>query len=346
MFLCSGSHGGSAGAEAAGAAALAAGRAGRLRARLREVTDLRTVPLPESRIDARDLVPPDAPEAVVLGEARARLGERPLHDARDGSVVWVDIDGRSVHRWAGGDHARDAVTSVPSQVSLAWPAAAGGLLLATADGIGVHDGTTLGPVTRPEDMPADYRFNDGGVDGAGRLWIATMPKDGSTGDGTVYRVTAGPSGALAVESVITGVGVGNGLQWSPDGSTLYVTDTGTSTVYRLPFDVATGAVGEPSAFLSFAPGGPKPDGTTVDADGCLWVALYGGGAVLRFAPDGTPLGAVRVRTAAVTCLGFGAPGSGRAYVTTAHADGDPLAGAVFGVDVAVDGVPARAFGAG
>jgi sugar lactone lactonase YvrE len=310
------------------------------------VTDLRTAPLPDRRVDARDLVPPDAPEAVVLGEARARLGERPLHDARDGSLIWVDIDGRSVHSWADGDHGRDAVTSVPSQVSLAWPAAAGGLLLATADGIGVHDGTTLGALTRPDGMPADYRFNDGGVDGAGRLWVATIPKDGSTGDGSVYRVAAGPAGAMEVTAVVTGVGCGNGIEWSPDGSTLYLTDTGTSTIYHLPFDVAAGTVGEPAPFLAFAPDGPKPDGTTVDADGCLWVALYGGGAVLRFAPDGTPLGAVRVPTEQVTCLGFGAPGSGRAYVTTAHADGDPLAGAVFGTEVPVGGPPARAFGAG
>ena len=310
------------------------------------MTDLRTVPLPDRRLDARELVPPDAPGADVLGEVRARLGERPVHDVRDGSLVWVDIEACSVHRWAGGDHSRDAVLSVPSPVSLAWPAAAGGLLLATADGFGVHDGTTLGPLTRPADMPAGYRFNDGGCDPAGRLWVASMPRDGSPGDGTVYRVVAGVDGGLDATPVVTGVGVGNGLQWSPDGATLYLTDTAAATVYRLPYDGATGRAGAPEAFLSFDPDGPGPDGVTVDADGCLWVALYGGGAVLRFGPDGAPLGAVRVPTAAVTCLGFGAPGSGRAYVTTAHADGDPLAGAVFGVDVAVDGVPARAFGAG
>lgn len=328
------------------------------------MTDLRSVPLPDRRIDVRDLVPRDAPEAVVLGEVRARLGERPVLDARDGSVVWVDIDACSVHRWAGGDHARDEVVSVPSPVSLAWPTAGGGLLLATADGLGVHDGTTLGPLTRPEGMPAGYRFNDGGCDGAGRLWVATMPRDGSAGDGTVYRVVAGADGAggaagvggaavaggrgagLEVTPVLTGVGVGNGLQWSPDGATLYLTDTDARAVYRLPYDTSTGTAGAPEPFLSFDPGGPQPDGTTVDAGGCLWVALFGGGAVLRFAPDGTPLGAVRVPTAQVTCLGFGAPGSGRAYVTTAHADGDPLAGAVFGVDVPVDGLPVRAFGEG
>lgn len=309
------------------------------------MTDLRTVPLPDRRIDAAELVPPDAPEAVVLGEVRARLGERPLLDARDGSLVWVDIDARSVHRWAGGDHARDEVVSVPSQVSVAWPAR-GGLLLATADGIGVHDGTTLGPLTRPGTMPGDYRFNDGACDGAGRLWLATMPRDGSTGEGTVYRVAAGADGALDVTAVVTGVGCGNGVAWSPDGSTLYLTDSATRTVYRAPFDVAAGTVGAWEPFLAFASDGPMPDGTTVDADGCLWVALYGGGAVLRFGPDGTPRGAVRVPTARVTCLGFGAPGTGRAYVTTAHADGDPLAGAVLGVDVAVDGLPVREFGEG
>lgn len=323
------------------------------------MTRLSARPRPADRLDVRDLVSPSDPEARPLGPARARLGERPLWDAADGALVWVDIDGCAVHRWAGGDPARGTVLSTPSQVGVAWPAASGGMLLATADGLGVHDGTRLGPLTRPDGMPADHRFNDGGCDPAGRFWAATMPGNGSVGDGAVHRVVA-DGDRIEVTTVLTGVGCGNGLAWSPDGGTLYLTDSGTRTLYRLPYDVATGTAGEPEPFLAFVDGDgdPMPDGTAVDADGGLWVALYGGGHVLRFASGGTPLGAVRVPTSDVTCPGFGAPGAGRLFVTTAgHGGGgdrgdrtgppgragDGLAGAVFGADVPVDGLPVRVF---
>jgi sugar lactone lactonase YvrE len=312
------------------------------------MTDLSTVPLPAARLRIEDLVAGARAAgtvtggAEVLGEARARLGERPLWDAAAGALVWVDIDGRTVHRWAGGDPLRDALSTVPSQVGVAWPTESGGLLLATADGLGVHDGTRLGPLTRPDDMPADYRFNDGGCDPAGRFWVATMPRDGSPGDGAVYRVVPGSDG-LDVSVVLTGVAVGNGLAWSPDGGTSYLTDTARGVVYRLPYDTASGTAGEPEVLLAFDPEGPTPDGTAVDADGCLWLAVYGAGCVLRVAPDGTLLGVLEVPTPDVTCPGFGAPGSGRLFVTTAAGEDDPLGGAVLGFDVEVDGLPVPRF---
>lgn len=327
--------------------------------------DLSTLPRPAARdrLDVRDLTTGARTDGEVVGDQRAELGERPLWDDRTGTLVWVDIDGRAVHRWADADPDRDGVLSCPSPVGLAWPAASGGLLLATADGLGVHDGTRLGPLTRPDGMPADYRFNDGACDGAGRLWITTMPRAGVAGDGVVHRVVADPDpdagpGVLRVETPFTGVGIGNGLAWSPDGGTLYLTDTWTRVVYRATYDGGTGEVGTPEPFLALADGGPQPDGTTVDADGGLWVALYGGGHVLRFAADGTPLGAYAVPTPNVTCAGFGAPGSGDLFVTTASTGGSGtggdalpgpetteqrLGGAVLRFAVDVDGSPVRAF---
>lgn len=321
--------------------------------------DLRTAPRPAAadRLVVADLVADPVATARVLGEQRAELGERPVWDARAGALVWVDIDGRAVHRWADGDPARDSVLSTTSAVGVAWPTESGGLLLATADGLAVHDGTRLGPATRPDDMPADYRFNDGACDPAGRFWVSTMPRSGSAGDGVVHRVVAG-DGGLEVTTQITGVPLGNGLVWSPDGTTMYLTDTDAKVLYRLPYDVATGTPGDPEPLLAFAEDGPGPDGTTVDAEGGLWVALYGGGHVLRFDPDGTPRGAYAVPAPDVTCAGFGAPGSGDLYVTTASSGGsgtggdalpgpsspeDEIGGAVFHVRVDVDGLPVRPF---
>jgi sugar lactone lactonase YvrE len=321
--------------------------------------DLRSVPRPAGpdRLVVRDLAADAVTGAEVLGEHRAQLGERPVWDERAGALVWVDIDGRAVHRWADGDPARDSVLSTTSPVSLAWPTASGGLLLATADGFAVHDGTRLGPVTRPAGMPDDYRFNDGGCDPAGRLWVATQPRDGSAGDGVVHRVVADAHG-LAISTEITGVGLGNGIVWSPDGSVLYLTDTDAKVVYRLPYDVEAGVAGAPEPFLAFAEDGPGPDGTAVDAEGGLWIATYGGGHVLRFAADGTPRGAYAVPAPDVTCPGFGPAGSRRLYVTTASSGGagsggdalpgptsaeQELGGAVVGFDVDVDGLPVRVF---
>ncbi|RMI14407.1 SMP-30/gluconolactonase/LRE family protein [Cellulomonas triticagri] len=309
-------------------------------------TDLSTVPVPavRDRPDVRDLVRGARADGEVVGDQRAVLGERAWWDEREGALVWVDIDGRAVHRWSGADPERDRVLSTPSPVSLAWPAASGGYLLATADGLGLHDGVRLGPLTRPDGMPADYRFNDGACDGAGRLWISTMPRAGVPGDaGVVHRVVAGRHGP-EISTPFTGVRLGNGLQWSPDGGTLYLTDTPTGVVFRMTYDVRTGGAGTPEPFLALRDGdaAAQPDGTTVDADGGLWVALYGGGHVLRFTADGAFVEALAVGTSRVTCAGFGAPGSGQVHVTTAAAgDADvperdrALGGAVvrFGVDV-------------
>jgi sugar lactone lactonase YvrE len=321
--------------------------------------DLRSVPRPadRDRLVVRDLTAGAVTGAQVLGEHRAQLGERPVWDDRAGALVWVDIDGRAVHRWDDGDPARDSVLSTTSPVSVAWPTASGGLLLATADGFAVHDGTRLGPVTRPDDMPAGYRFNDGGCDPAGRLWVATQPRDGSAGDGVVHRVVAGPDG-FEISTAVTGVGLGNGITWSPDGTVFYLTDTDAQVVYRLPYDVGSGTAGAPEPFLAFAEDGPGPDGTAVDAEGGLWIAVYGGGHVLRFAADGAPRGAYAVPAPDVTCPGFGPAGSGRLFVTTASSGGSGTAGdalpgpasadqeiggAVFGVAVDVDGLPVRVF---
>lgn len=319
-------------------------------------TDLSAVPLPpvRDRLDVRDLVVGARTDGTVVGEQRAELGERAWWDERTGQLVWVDIDGRAVHRWADGDPARDTLLSAPSPVSLAWPAASGGYLLATADGLGVHDGTRLGPLARPDGMPQRYRFNDGACDPAGRLWITTMPRAGEPGDaGVVHRVVAGASSADGPEitTPITGVRLGNGLQWTPDGTALYLTDTPTGVVHRLPYDVATGTAGTPEPFLALRDGDDpaQPDGTTVDAEGGLWVALYGRGHVLRFAPDGTFVQALAVGTPNPTCAGFGAPGSGNLYVTTAVAGDDApagaaaLGGAVVRFAVDVDGQPVRPY---
>jgi sugar lactone lactonase YvrE len=224
-----------------------------------------------------------------------------------------------------------------------------------ADGPAAGRAPDLGPLLRPAEMPAGYRFNDGGTDPRGRLWIASMRSDGgAVRDGTVYRLDVGEGSAgiagARLTPVIRGVHCGNGLAWSPDGSTMYLTDSVTRTVHRLPYDVEDGTVGPPEPLLALAdgPGAPMPDGTAVDVDGGLWVAVWGGGTVLRLSPEGEVLGSVPLPTPLITCPGFGAPGSGILWVTTAGSPApvlgaapveDPLVGALLQVRVDVEGVP-------
>lgn len=313
------------------------------------MTDLRDFPNPDRRRDVADLAAVRLPgDAVPLGAERALLGEGPLWDRVAGELLWVDIDGSRLHRWPGGEPGPDATATPARKVSLAWPTGSGGVLLATADGIGVHDGRSLGPLTRPDDMPEGFRFNDGGCDPSGRLWVASMadPEGDAEGDGTVYRVVPGAHGGLDVRAAITGVPCGNGLEWSPDGRTLYLVETTTKVLYRMAYDDDRGKPGDPEVLLALAEDGPSPDGMAVAADGTLWLATYGGGCVLRLTPDGEPLGAVSLPTSDLTCPAFGPAGSGDLYVTTAgggpDAD-DPLAGALFRVHVGVDGLAVRPF---
>jgi sugar lactone lactonase YvrE len=336
--------------------------------------DLTAAARPARRVDLRDVAAPADPVWwAVAGEVRAALGEHPLHDPLTGDLVWVDVDAGTVHGWGRRP------LRTPTPVGLAWPTASGGLLLATAAGIAVLPATArrvgmgpeerdrsgpadpsiaapdLGPLLRPADMPAGYRFNDGGTDPRGRLWIASMRSDGgAVRDGTLYRLDpADGADALArahLTPALRGVHCGNGIAWSPDGSTMYLTDSVTRTVHRLPYDVDRGTVGAPEVLLALAegPGAPMPDGTAVDVDGGLWVAVWGGGVVLHLAPEGEVLGTVPLPTPLITCPGFGAPGSGTLWVTTAGSpapvlgpapDADPLAGALLQVRVDVEGVP-------
>ncbi|HEY0216585.1 MAG TPA: SMP-30/gluconolactonase/LRE family protein [Cellulomonas sp.] len=334
-------------------------------------------PQPSRRLDVRDLVTEAVTAWTVVGDERADLGEHPLLDPATGSLLWVDVDGRRVHGWRGGP------LRTRTAVSLAWPTESGGLLLATAAGLGVlpgdpdHPGRAddpvrpggddgngegedgvrgrrggcvlveagLGPLVRPDDMPAAFRFNDGGCDARGRLWVASMATEGVIRGGSVYRVDVTPDGTRPVP-VLRGVHCGNGIAWSPDGTAMYLTDSVTRTVHRLPYDLATGTVGEPEVLIALAADGPMPDGTAVDVDGGLWVATWGGGHVLRFTADGDPVGAYALPTPLVTCPGFGRPGSDDLFVTTAGAPDpglgptpdDPWAGALFRLAVDVDGL--------
>lgn len=187
------------------------------------------------------------------------------------------------------------------------------------------------------------RMNDGGCDPDGRFYCGSMAYDSAPGRGSLYRLD--PDGSA--RAVLGRVTVSNGLAWSPDGSTAYYVDSATQRVDAFDYDPERGLSGRRPA-VKVDPSAGTPDGLTVDADGYLWLALHGGGAVHRYRADGHLDGRVELPVSQVTACTFGGPGLDQLYITTSRLDtgpdAEPGAGALFRADVGVTGLPAAAFG--
>jgi sugar lactone lactonase YvrE len=268
----------------------------------------------------------------VAVPAGAELGERPVWDPNTGSVIWVDINAGELHRLSADD--ADLVIASPGvPVGAAAPRAGGGYVLAAGDGFRLigADGAADGPPLRPPGMPANARFNDGACDPAGRFWAGTTVKDGPAGSASLYRLD--PDGR--VTEVLGAVTESNGLCWSPDGTVFYYTDSGEapSRVRAFSFDLQAGTLSGERDLVRFAPADGTADGLVADADGCLWIAMWGGGCVRRYSADGELLGLYPVPVSQPSCPGFGGPDLDQLYVTTAWEDmqaerreAEPLAG--------------------
>jgi sugar lactone lactonase YvrE len=221
------------------------------------------------------------------------------------------------------------------------PRRGGGAIIAVERGFTLEDADgTLTPL-EPVWSDPGVRMNDGGCDPDGRFWCGSMAYDQRPGAAALYRLD--PDGS--VRTVLEGVTVSNGLDWSPDGSLAYYDDTATHRVDVFDYDRAAGLTGRrPFVHL---PDEANPDGLTVDAQGGVWVALLGGGAVHRYSPDGVLDEVVELPTPQVTACTFGGPRLDQLFVTTSREglspDEDPLAGALFRADVGVAGLPVREF---
>jgi sugar lactone lactonase YvrE len=280
-------------------------------------------------------------EVVVALAARARLGEGPIWDVETGELVWVDILGRRVHRYRPDDGATRAFAT-PSDVGAVALRADGGLVLALADGFWAcaSDGTGLHRVATLPGEPEGTRMNDGAVDPAGRFWAGTMASDGRPGMGSLYRLDADGS----VTTILRGVGTSNGIDWSPDSRSMYYIDTPTHRVDVFDFDVATGELDGRRPLVTMDDA--SPDGMTVDAEGCLWVATWGGASVRRYTPGGALDRVVRLPVSQVTSCAFGGSALDQLYVTSAW-DGltedaraaEPEAGSLFRAEPGMRGRP-------
>jgi len=291
---------------------------------------------------------------VAVGTA-ALLGESPLWHPRERALYYCDIPGHRLQRFdaTSGDLAH---WQFDTDVASCAPMQGGALLLAMRDGLWRFDPAS-NERTRLSAPPYDIakeRFNDGKCDPQGRFWV-----------GTIYepREPALASLHCFADAKLTrraeGITVSNGLAWSPDGRTMYWSDTKAHTIFAFDFEPASGTLSRRRVFASFAPKRPdqsldqyggRPDGAAVDVEGCYWVAMFEGQRVLRLSPQGQVLGEIHLPVRCPTMPCFGGADLKTLFITTARENrpapelaAQPLAGCVLATQVDVPGLPVNFF---
>jgi D-xylonolactonase len=273
-----------------------------------------------------------------LWAVSAQLGEGPVWIPRDNAVYFVDILGHAIHCWTEQDVRRTWRTA--SEPGFIFPTTRGDYICGLRDGLYRFAPTTgaFELLLAVEAEKAKHRINDGFVDPAGRLWFGTMHEDARTTGGALYSVGAGPTLHLHdMDYAVT-----NGPAMSPDARTLYHSDSARRMIYA--FDHRDGLVCNKRPFITW-PEGLAPDGVAVDRQGHLWIAIYNGWRLERYSPLGEKLDEIRFPCANVTKPVFGGKDLSTLYVTTARTglsaadlSIQPLAGALFAVQVAVAGL--------
>jgi len=286
-------------------------------------------------------------ELELVLDARADLGEGPVWDSRTNRLAWVDIMAARLNFF---DPASGATASFETgqPIGAAVPRASGGFVLALQSGFAHLDLESghVEPLASFDGARPEVRMNDGKCDAAGRFWAGTMAFDFRPGAGALYRLDPG----LGVNTIVPGVTISNGLDWTLDGQAMYYVDTPTGRIDLFDFDPLTGAIANRRPFVEIPPSAGSPDGMTVDSAGNIWLALWGGSAVRCYSPQGLLERVVEVPASQVTSCAFGGPDLADLYITSARGgltpeqlERQPHAGSVFRVRPGVSGRPANSF---
>ena len=290
-----------------------------------------------------------AQDAICIWAAGATLGEGAMWSADEQALYWLDILQPRIFRYDPLTRAQ-AVFPMPEPIGSIAQRRRGGLVAGMRSGfhlIDLAEGRVT-PIGNPEPDRPGNRFNDGKVDPAGRFWAGTVEFNCVEPTGAFYRLDADHRWHRMDDGYI----VTNGPAFSPDGRTLYHADSERHVVYAYDLDLASGAIANRRPFIRFADDGSDgvPDGMTVDRDGHLWVAHWGGFRVSRFRPDGTLDHAIPVPAPHVSSCAFGGPGLTTLYVTTARSglsdaalQQHSLSGGLFEIRDAGRGQPASYF---
>jgi sugar lactone lactonase YvrE len=274
---------------------------------------------------------------------RADVGEGPYWDAARGRLLWTDITAGEVHAYNPSNTTDTVVLQLDEPIGAAIPATTGELVLALRGTIAAFDEETevLRTLATVEPDTA-FRFNDASVDPEGRFVAGTMGYEPRPGTAGLYRLERDCS----VTTLLDGVGLSNGMCWSRDGAYLYFVES-LSRQIRV-YDYGDAPLEEPTHVIAIPEGAGTPDGLTMDSDGNLWLALWGGGAVWQLTPTGDRLATIELPVSQVTSVGFAGEGSHHLYITSAvhqlpaeQRARQPLAGSLFEVRVDAAGLPER-----
>lgn len=272
------------------------------------------------------------------------LGEGPLWNVLEQRLYWVDIE-RLCYHWldpASGEH---EMVPVGERIGVLAFRQQGGMVMATARGFTFWDAATrtFQRIADPEAHKPQSRFNDGAIDRRGRFWAGTL---GDPFNNSLYRLDPD----LSIHKMAEGIDISNGIGWSPDNRTMYFTDSTPQCIYAYDFDLESGAIANRRVFVDSRDRPGVPDGLTVDAEGCIWSARWGGWCIDRYDPEGRLLSTLQVPVECPTSVMFGGKELDRIYFTSARVDiplesrGQfPLAGDLFCFEPGVKGLPEPSF---
>lgn len=284
-------------------------------------------------------------ECVV--NAANKLGEGSTWSARDQALYWVDSRAPAIHRLNPSSGEIRSV-SLPSIIGSFGLRKKGGMVVALQTGFHFLDFDTgaLTAILDPEDDIETNRMNDGRCDRQGRFWAGSMNDTKRDPDGSLYRLDPDLSCTKIRDDII----VPNALAWSPDSKAMYFADTYREHILVYDFHADEGTISNPRLFADLRGKGGRPDGATVDADGCLWNATYAGGRVVRYTPDGRIDQVIEMPVSQPSCCCFGGRDLDTLYITSAtqrltpeQLAQQPLAGGLFAVKVGVKGLPEPEF---
>lgn len=281
---------------------------------------------------------------VVL-DLGMEIGEGPIWDAETATLVFVDSE-------RGRIYLLDPVTNAFRQIDVgvvigaAIPRLVGGFAVSSVDGLLSVDDKGVKKLIAPIERDRASRMNDAKCDSRGRMLSGTFSTTFERGAGSLYKIDRD----LSVVQLVDGISVSNGIAWSPDERRLYYVDTRARGIEQYDYDINTGAVSNHRRFVDIDRADGVPDGITVDTEGHVWVALYLGGAVRRYAPDGTLERTITLPVSGVTSCNFAGPYLQDLYITTARFGvapealaREPHAGALFRCRPGMTGLPSHKF---
>lgn len=292
------------------------------------------------------LSPKTTLKASLLLDTRSALGEGAIWNDTDQKLYWVDIDTGLLH-WFDPLTALKETAAFDQKISTVVPTQQGNLLVALKDGIYSYEkasGQLELLISNPENDSSGNRFNDGKCDPSGRLWVGTMGDEQSA---NLYRVDQDHS----IYTMKTQVSTSNGIVWSLDKKTMFYIDTSTHKVVAYDYDDHSGQISNPVDAIIIPKNMGKPDGSTIDSEGMIWIALWGGYAVTRWNPKtGDLLCKIEVASKNITSCAFGGKNLDTLYITTARTKTSeeelelyPNSGALFVIKPGVTGIKANQF---